>query len=256
MKKASLTAIIGFLAIILLASGCTNPEIDSLKASNTRLTEKMQILTRDLNNAELSLDRCRKQLATAQALNSPEMLALQEKIDLLNSEITSKTALIRRMQEQLGKGGIQLPMELNLALKEFAQNNDMVSFDEATGVLKFKSDLLFKSGSAEVIDSAKESIKSLAGIMNSEQAGQFHLIIEGHTDSDPIKYSKHLHATNWHLSSHRAIAVLEFMTANGISPKRLSARGFADQRPLQPNDTKEGKAANRRVEIKVIAPGM
>ena len=92
--------------------------------------------------------------------------------------------------------------------------------------------------------------------MNSEQGSQFDLIIARHTDNDPIKYSKNLHATNWHLSAHRAISVLEMMVQNGISPKRLSARGFGEQRPIQSNDTKEGKAANRRVEIYVVASGM
>ena len=55
-----------------------------------------------------------------------------------------------------------------------------------------------------------------------------------------------------HISPRR----LELMVSDGISAKRLSARGFGEQRPIQPNETKEGKAANRRVEIYVIAAGM
>ena len=257
MKKTSVIAVIGICSIMLLAGGCDlQQKVDSLESQNNRMAEQLSECNRQLRSAQLELSQCQKQLATAKSLTNPEMQALKDQIDLLNKDIAGKVSLIKRMKQELLKGGIQLPMELSMALKNFAQNNDMVTFDEATGVLKFKSDLLFKSGSAKVLDNARDTITQLAGIMNSEQASQFDMIIEGHTDSDPIKYSKHLHATNWHLSSHRAIGVLELLTQNGISPKRLSARGFGEQRPLKPNDTKEGKAANRRVEIHVIAPGM
>jgi len=256
MKKASVIAVIGICAFILLTSGCTNPELQGLKDKNQLQAKDLADLRRELRSAQLELNQCKERLTTAKGLNSPQMQALKDQIALLNEDIAAKVALIKRMREGLLQIGVQLPMELSLALKEFAENNDMVTFDEATGILKFKSDLLFKSGSADVVDSAKAGIASLAGIMNSEPAGQFHMIIAGHTDSDPIKYSKHLHATNNHLSSHRAIAVLEIMKNSGISAKRLSTRGFGEQRPLQPNDTKQGKAANRRVEIYVIAAGM
>jgi len=256
MKKASLIAIIGICAFMLLASGCTNPELQGLTDQNQLQAKNLKDLRGKLRIAQIELNQCKEQLTTAKGLNSPQMQALKDQIALLNEDIAAKVALINQMREGLLQGGVRLPMELSLALKEFAENNDIVTFDEATGILKFKSDLLFKSGSADVIDSAKAGIASLAGIMNSEQAGQFHMVIAGHTDSDPIRYSKNLHKTNWHLSAHRAIAVLELMVKDGISPKRLSARGFGEQRPLQPNDTKEGKAANRRVEIYVIAAGM
>lgn len=257
MKKSSVIAIVGICALVLLGSGCVSSEqYDSLRESNRRQAMTLDDLTGQLRGAELQLSQCKGQLQTARGLTGPEIDALKEEIALLNEDIASKVTLIQRMKAELLRGGIQLPMELTLALKEFAQNNEMVTFDEATGILKFKSDLLFKSGSAKVLDSAKSGIVSLSGIMNSEQASQFDLVIAGHTDSDPIRYSKGEHPTNWHLSSHRAIAVLEMMTANGISPTRLSARGFGEQRPLLANDTKENKAANRRVEIYVVAKGM
>ncbi|MBW8015308.1 MAG: OmpA family protein [Planctomycetes bacterium] len=257
MKKASVIAVIGICAFIMLAGGCISvQEHESVLASNKRMADDLRKVRGELRSSNILLNQCQARLATATSLSGPEMQALKDKIDLLNQDIASKTALIKRMQVELSRNVIQLPVELRIALREFAQANDMVTFDEATGVLKFKSDLLFNSGSAKVLDEAKSGIASLAGIMNSELASQFDLVIAGHTDNDPIKYSKHLHATNWHLSSHRAIGVLELLTQNGISPKRLSARGFGEQRPLQPNETKEGKAANRRVEIYVIAPGM
>ncbi|MCK5175184.1 MAG: OmpA family protein, partial [Planctomycetes bacterium] len=64
------------------------------------------------------------------------------------------------------------------------------------------------------------------------------------------------HPTNWHLSVHRAISVLNVMTQNKVSPKRLSVRGFGEFRPAEPNKAdKKGNAANRRVEIFIVPSG-
>jgi chemotaxis protein MotB len=256
MKRTSLLTLVGICGFIFLASGCVpQEEHDSLREQNRRQSGKIDTMTGELRGAELLLKQCRGRLDTAKGLTGPEMEALGEEITLLKEDVARKLDIIKRLKAELLRGGIQLPMELSLALKDFAEKNDMVSFDEGTGVLKFKSDLLFRSGSAKVVDAAKSGISSLGGIMNSEQASQFDLVIAGHTDSDPIRYSKGEHPTNWHLSSHRAIAVLEMMVANGVSPKRLSSRGFGQQKPLESNDSKEGKAANRRVEIYVVSEG-
>jgi chemotaxis protein MotB len=141
-------------------------------------------------------------------------------------------------------------------LEEFAANNEMVTYDASRGIVKFKSDLLFKSGSADVLPAAEEAVKSLCGILNSEQAKEFDIIIAGHTDDQPIRYSASRHPTNWHLSTHRAISVLKVMEASGVESKRMSARGFGEFRPVVPNEpNKKGNAQNRRVEIYIVAKG-
>lgn len=77
------------------------------------------------------------------------------------------------------------------------------------------------------------------------------LRVEGHTDDVPIAGS---YASNWELSTARATTVLrELASAGGIAPTRLSAAGYADQRPMAPNTTPDGRARNRRVEILVEA---
>jgi chemotaxis protein MotB len=77
------------------------------------------------------------------------------------------------------------------------------------------------------------------------------LAVEGHTDNVPISGR---YASNWELSTARATMVLrELIERHGISPSRLSAAGYADERPLATNDTAEGRAVNRRVELVVLA---
>ena len=75
--------------------------------------------------------------------------------------------------------------------------------------------------------------------------------MEGHTDNTPISGR---YPSNWELSTARATTVLrELIEGHGISPARLQAAGYADERPVASNDTPEGRAANRRVELVVLA---
>jgi len=91
-------------------------------------------------------------------------------IAALEADLEAKKALIAKMQTQLMQAGAPLPPEMNMLLQDFAKTSDMIDFDASTGMLKFKSDLLFSPGSDEVAANAAESIKALAGIMNSAKA--------------------------------------------------------------------------------------
>jgi chemotaxis protein MotB len=78
--------------------------------------------------------------------------------------------------------------------------------------------------------------------------------VEGHTDDDRIKYSAW--ASNWELSSARALSVLHYLVDEcSVPPQRLSANGYGEFRPVSPNDLSENKQKNRRVEI-VILPSL
>ncbi|HET7488830.1 MAG TPA: flagellar motor protein MotB [Acidimicrobiales bacterium] len=78
------------------------------------------------------------------------------------------------------------------------------------------------------------------------------ITIEGHTDDRPISSARF--PTNWELSTARATSVLRYLvTAHGLAPSKLSASGYADQRPIAPNDNDADRAQNRRVEILVLS---
>jgi len=79
-----------------------------------------------------------------------------------------------------------------------------------------------------------------------------------HTDDIPIQKpdTRAKHPTNWHLSAHRAISVLEIMTGNKLDAERLSVRGFGEYRPIVPNaPSRKGNPQNRRVEIYIVPAG-
>ena len=107
--------------------------------------------------------------------------------------------------------------------------------------------------------SAVEAVKSLCKILNSEQGRNFDVIIAGHTDDMRIARpeTRKNHPTNWHLSAHRAISVLNVMAKSNIAQERMSARGFGEYRPIATNKpNKKGNPQNRRVEIYIVAKGM
>ena len=239
---------------IVLASGC-NGEMKDLRIQNDRQQKRIAQLESEVRTAELQLDQLKRQLAEAGQKGGIEVQSLQDQIAALEADIAKKNELIKSMQERL-LGVAPLPVELTTKLEDFAkQNSDMVTYDASRGIVKFKSDLLFELGSDQVAVSAAGAVKSLCSILNSEEAKKFDVIIAGHTDDIPIEKpeTRAKHPTNWHLSVHRAVSVLQIMSSNNVNPERLSARGFGEYRPLVPNlPGKKGNPQNRRVEIYIV----
>jgi len=254
MQTVKLSAIYFVCAAVLLASGCGS-ELKDLRIQNDIQRKKIANLEGDLKTAELELAQLKRQLADAQAKGGIEVDTLQQKIDALEEDLAKKRELIAKLIQ----GGVALPPELSTLLEDFAKAHDMVTFDTNTGIVKFKSDLLFEKGSDKVTSSAAEAVKSLCVILNAEEGRKFDIIIAGHTDDIPILKPATLaaHPTNWHLSVHRAISVLKVMEGARIESKRLSARGFGEYRPIVPNKPdKGGNPQNRRVEIYIVSEGM
>lgn len=110
------------------------------------------------------------------------------------------------------------------------------------------SEILFPSGSAELAPAGADVLRKVAAAANQSQD---EVRVEGHTDSDPIaSVLAQYYPTNWELSTARAAAAVRTLQATGMVPaERLAAVGYGDSHPVAPNDTVEGKAKNRRVEI-------
>ena len=165
---------------------------------------------------------------------------------------------MNKYESMLGKIGTgpALPEALTSELTQLAlQNPDVVTFDADRGIVKFKSDVTFNSGDAELQPGAKTVIDRFAGILNAPAAKQYELRVAGHTDNvgnfSQMTKSKG-HKDNWYLSAHRAISVSEELIKSGVDAQRIGATGFADQRPTASNATKEGRAQNRRVEVLIL----
>jgi len=258
MRTVKLSLIFLLCVSFLLVAGCGS-ELQDLRIKNETQQRTIDELQAELQASALQLDELQRKLASAKGSSDIEVEALQQQIAALEKDIADKKELIASMQERLLLGGGALPVELSTLLEDFAKKHDMVEYDSSRGMIKFKSDLLFEKGSDKVASSAVQAVQLLCGILSTEEAKDFDVIIAGHTDDMRIAQpaTREKHPTNWHLSAHRAIAVLNVMADNKIDPKRMSVRGFGEYRPFAANlPNKGGNPQNRRVEIYIVSKGV
>lgn len=121
---------------------------------------------------------------------------------------------------------------------------------ETRGVVITVADkYFFESGSADLKDDSREVLDKIASVLLDNPNM---IRIEGHTDNIPIHNDKF--DSNWELSSSRAINVVKyFIDAHNIKPDRISAIGYAENKPVASNDVPEGRAKNRRVDIVLLS---
>ncbi len=258
MRAIKITFILAVSA--MLFSGCAfESKYKDAKLRNRSQLQRIDELESQYNVAKLQLAQLQKQLAEVQELYSVDTEAMKKKIAALEADVAAKNVLIGKMQAELVRGGSALPPELASELEKFAAQSDMISFDESSGMVKFKSDLLFNKGSDVVASDAVSALGELCKIINSKAASGFDVIIAGYTDDVPIRrpQTRALHPTNWHLSAHRAISVGAVMQKDGVAPKRLSMRAFGQYRPVEANAPgQKGNPKNRRVEIYLVPAGL
>lgn len=117
-------------------------------------------------------------------------------------------------------------------------------------VITMANDILFDSGKAKLKSNAHDVLRKIASVIK-EAAPTRDVGVEGHTDSTPIKHSGW--KSNWELSAARATNVLHYLIDEcGMEPQKMSSIGYGEYRPVDTNDTKAGRAVNRRVEIIIL----
>ncbi len=125
-----------------------------------------------------------------------------------------------------------------------------VSYSDMGITISLDNTVLFRSGSAAVTSEGRLVLQKI--VSNVLKLISNPVRIEGHTDNDPIHTEKY--PSNWELSTARAVNVLKYLAEKGdILPKRLSAVGYGESKPLVLNDTEDHKRLNRRVEIVIVS---
>ena len=181
-----------------------------------------------------------------------QLQQLQAERERLQQALAVAEAQLR----EAGRQEVALPPELDVALRELAaQNPDLMSYDPELGMVKFRSDLTFPLGSAEVSPQAQQTLQRLARVLVGPAAQDYEVRVVGHTDAVPVKnpQTRARHPNNWYLSAHRAISVREVLQNTGVSPSRLGVAGYGEYRPVVPHGPRGNAEANRRVEIYLVA---
>ncbi|MCT8001175.1 OmpA family protein [Sphingomonas sanguinis] len=111
-------------------------------------------------------------------------------------------------------------------------------------LLNLPSGITFAYNSSTVQPQFRQTLDQVADILS--QYKQTYIDVYGHTDSTGSD------AYNQRLSEQRAVSVADYLASRGVQPARIGTRGFGKSQPIASNDTEEGRAANRRVEIKIV----
>ena len=207
------------LPALLLVSGCSG-------------MQKLETENADLKKQVSELEQVKKDYADK--LRETEQLSEQEKTQLRNEADRMRADLNRQLEEQIKEKEV------------------LVQKLDALTVISIGEEALFGSGIADLTPDGAKTIDKIAATLNDYPGYQ--LRIEGHTDDKPIgKNLKDKYASNWELSTARATAVVRYLIYGlNMDPARLSATGFAQYRPVADNDTKEGRAQNRRIRAVVF----
>jgi len=210
--------------------------------------------------ADAEAARAQAEAAKAEALKAAEEAARQQKeAEKAKAEALAQQQLLAaetekahqaaaesdKLREQADKLRAQAEQEKQeLRARLLQQLNSVLSTrDTARGLIANMSDVLFKSGSYELLPGARERLAKVSGIVLAYSG--LRVAVEGHTDS--IGGDEY----NRRLSEQRADAVRDYLVRQGISPDAITASGFGKSEPVASNDTPEGRQQNRRVELVV-----
>lgn len=170
---------------------------------------------------------------------------LETRVDELSSsksKLESAKAELERKSDEYERMASALRSQIAAGRVELTELRGRVT-------VKMKDKILFSSGSASIGKEGQEALAAVAGVLKDVEGKLIR--VEGHTDDVPV--GGKTFASNWELSTARALAVVRFLQDAGVEPTRLAAAGYGEFQPIAPNDTPEGRSLNRRIEI-VLAP--
>ncbi len=267
MRTPVLVALFAFLS-----SACvTQKTYDALKAEKdgieANLEEKNKALA-ELEARHRRLEDKNKENEQLLAIEQDKVKDLTARIDKLSADIAAAAKDKTRLQasvDDMTRALAELERRRAEAEARITEFKNLLSRFKSlidAGKLKVKmvdgrmvvvlaTDILFGSGSASLSKDGKVALAEVAQVLGSIPKRAFQ--VEGHTDNVPISTDKY--PSNWELAAARAITVLKAMVDGGLPVERISAASFADTRPIALNDTPEGKAQNRRIEI-IIVPDL
>jgi chemotaxis protein MotB len=170
---------------------------------------------------------------------------------MLKASVSEMEKALRELEERKAQADARIA-EFRSLLARFKSLIDAgklkVKIAYGRMVVELATDILFAPGSADLSPAGRTAIAEVAQVLAGIPEREFQ--VEGHTDNVPIKTAQW--PSNWELASGRAMTVVKAMIEAGLPPDRVSAASYADWKPISPNDTPEGRAANRRIEIVVV----
>jgi len=249
---------------------------DKIAALQTKLDEmqsKAQQLDAELAQTSAILDSKKKELQSTQSrldttqnqlkATSTELDATSQRLETAKSSLSEASDVLAKKDQALK----EKEEELQKASAYMKRTNEL--YDQLVGELKnevaakqvkvkemkdginvnLSEDILFPSGSADLNKSGQEVITRVS---NKLAGKEYQIIVVGFTDNVPIRGNlAKRYPTNWELAGARAASVVRLLESTGIDSTKLIASSYGDNFPVASNDTEEGRAQNRRIEIRL-----
>lgn len=198
------------------------------------------------------LERILKSRSDSLSMNISELRGKVADLDAENAKLKEENAsLVKAREEQVQKVSSTYESLLEKMKSEISKGQVTISELKGKLTVNMVDSILFDSGKAEVKKGGLEILGKVISIL--KDVNDKSIRIEGHTDDVPISRAlAKRYPTNWELSAARAINVARHLQEQGIDPGLLSAVAYGEWKPVASNDTAEGKAKNRRIEIILV----
>jgi len=191
-----------------------------------------------------------------------QLAAVSNALDLQKAKVKEQQVEIADLGKRLNLALARRVQELNRYRSEFfgrlrAALGERPDIRIVGDRFVFQSEVLFDSGSAELGEAGREQVRRVARTLNEVSKTipsdlDWVLRIDGHTDRRPIHNAEF--ASNWELSTARALSIVRLLIAEGVPPKRLIAAGFGENRPIDSGNSASAWRKNRRIEIRFTTP--
>jgi chemotaxis protein MotB len=270
---AELQAQVASLADLLTLERESNA---SLEAEVGKLSSELDETLRDREEMTQALAEARRTMDDGDgtiATQEEEIAKLNQQLAALRGDLDTVTGALVSSEERVAQQNTKLAeLDERLTLALAGSATELVQYRseffgrlrQALGVhpdirivgdrFVFQSEVLFRSGSAELGESGKEQLLRLAGTLkdiSQDIPGDVDWIlrVDGHTDRQAIMTFQY--PSNWELSTARAVSVVHFLMDQGLPPNRLAATGFGEFQPIDPGGDEIAFRRNRRIEFKL-----
>ncbi|TXI19747.1 MAG: flagellar motor protein MotD [Nitrosomonas sp.] len=172
-------------------------------------------------------------------------------IDSLQSKRADSIKPIEELaiREKKQKSMRNMAKSIHHALEPLVKDGQVRVTQSSLGItVEINASVLFSPGQAKLADNSSLALQAVAHVIKGHE---HEIHVEGHTDNLPI-HTEHF-PSNWELSAARASSVIRLFIENGVEAKRLTAIGYGENRPIEANDTPEGRKRNRRVAVMILS---
>jgi chemotaxis protein MotB len=230
-------------------------DMGRMTLQNEKLTTDLSYVTDQRDKADADKEELDRILQSKSDSLSKSILELRGKVadlDAENRKLKAEVAsLVKAREEQVEKVSSTYESMLEKMKSEISRGQITISELKGKLTVNMVDSILFDSGKAEVKKGGLEILGKVISILKDVKDKSIR--IEGHTDN--VQISRALaqrYPTNWELSAARAINVARYLQDEGIGPGQLSAAAYGEWKPVAENDTPEGRAKNRRIEIVLV----